>query len=209
MLDSLEGIKQRFTVESTTGVRIPAGPEEARAITYVDKLKEVVNQTNPSFFAMRELRQDWDHFVAQSKHYLVDPDVGTAAYAKRIGADSIRNELAKSEPSLSVLNQKYSFWKRVESALEAAPPQREFGRKIAAGAVVGGRIAMGGGIPESLISGQVTKGLMTMFDSTAWRSVSAVNKQRLADAIYSGNAARSLAAIERIRTAAKREEEVK
>jgi hypothetical protein len=137
---------------------------------------------------LRKLRQIWD------KHYDVSKGIDDiASYTKeanRVGADAIRNLLAKKNPDLAKLNKEFSFWRGVaDLATETAKKQTLKGSVL--GSVAGGSVGykQGGGfgaLTGMTVGAIAGKSVINLMRSPAWNSVSAVAKNNLADALMSG-----------------------
>jgi hypothetical protein len=98
--------------------------------------------------------------------------------------------LASEFPNISVINKEYTLWKNVERI--AADTQ---GRRIGQATPLGVKIAKGAGTAAGMVNGGIGGAIigreaMGMFESAvsspAWRTVSAVTKDRLAKSIMRG-----------------------
>lgn len=150
--------------------------------------------------SMRKARQIFDESVARSGGYegrsLAE---GSMLDARKEAATAIRQQLAKDNPELVQLNSEISFWLDVQKiAAETAkrkvgqqgglivPMAKNAGRTIGAGTgfAIGGPA---GGAAGLFIGGKLAENLAKVTRSTKWRTVSAVTKNRVADAIANGN----------------------
>ena len=116
----------------------------------------------------------------------------SALAAKSEAANAIRNVLGKEFPDVARINAEFSLWKTTADVIEATQLRRTgqsvpMGQQIAQAAGAGGGLAAGG-LGGAVVGGMAFKGLRALLQSPKWKTVSAVKKQQLADAIVSGNA---------------------
>lgn len=187
-------IDDTHSVADSAGNMIPKGPEAERAIGNISKLQQTlvdVSEADPATGKLvvpvdkiRALRQYFDDIAARAGRYsgkdLADQ---SAAEAHGIAADSIRSELAKDHPEIAALNKEYSFWKNVHQ-ITSDTISRQQGQSRPLGV----QLARAGGFVKAGPLGAEAMGALTeSVRSTAWRTASAVIKDRLADAIASGS----------------------
>jgi len=147
---------------------------------------------------LRELRQYWDEVADKSGAFTKRPNEladWARGRAARYGGDAVRAELAQATPNLTALNQEFSFWRRVGDVAEETVARRTgqqkpltrqlmraagVGAGTAAGSAAGG--VVGGGL-GAVLGGVGMEALQTMVSSPAWRTIAAVNKDRLANAL--------------------------
>jgi len=193
---------EAFTVKVASGGTKPMTDMGANALSTVDRMKTLLvemAEVNPKtgklevpVDALRKLRQSWDAVAAQAKRYqgkdLADHAVGEI---HGMGADSIRNKLAADFPNIAELNKEYKFWRDAAQVIEETVTRRvgqakSMSRQIAS---VGGAVAgatMGG--PHAAMAGKVAMDHLTeATSSAAWKTTSAVLKNKLANAIAKGN----------------------
>ena len=202
MLDSLDqSAKDAFTVSSPQGP-IPTSSYSANALDSVDGLKQVLTkaaEVNPQTGALevpvdrlRSLRQAWDDIASQAKVY---QGAQLADYAQgklhAMAADSIREQLAEQFPSIDALNQEYSFWRNTQQVVNATLLRRmgqakPLGQKLAAAAGTAGGYAFGG-VGSAVLGREAMAALEKVTTSPAWGTVSAVAKDRLANAMAAGD----------------------
>lgn len=187
IIDVLENTKKTFFVPGTD---IAAEPQ---LIQHVDDIKAVVEQLGEdvSFQSLRGLRQIWDKTIQASHGFMKTLPEGTMLDIKKTANDAIRDELAKTHPNLDRLNKEYSFWTNVEKVLtetvkrttaQATPLSQQLMQQAG---VTGGLVQ--GGIDTAILTGTLLKNLLKITQSTGWRTVSAIQKDRLADYIRAGN----------------------
>jgi hypothetical protein len=200
----LDTMGEEFTILNTsTGELVPMGPQAKTALKNIDRLKQSLTdiaQPNPQTGALevpvdrvRKLRQYFDNIAAKAGRYegktLADQ---SAAEAHGLAADAIREELAQQFPDIAKINKEFSFWKDAqkvvdETVLRRTGQAKPLGRKLMGAAGTGAGFVTGG-IPGAIVGRKVMDTLEQLTTSTAWGTVSAVNKDRLADALAKGSA---------------------
>ncbi len=111
--------------------------------------------------------------------------------ANKSGANALRNELANEFPDIAKLNKEFNFWKNVEKVVSETVKRTKaqgtpLGETIAeAGGAVGG-FAAGGGLGQAILTATGYKLFKKAITSPAWRMVSAIQRAKIADAIYNG-----------------------
>jgi hypothetical protein len=133
---------------------------------------------------MRHLRQYFDSISAKAGRFegqnMADQSVAAAHSA---AADSIREELAKVYPDIAAINKEYSFWKDLSKVT-----QDTILRKTGHGDGISKTIMGAAGFAKAGVPGKVAmETLDRAAKSTIWRTVSAVQKNKLADALAKGN----------------------
>jgi hypothetical protein len=219
------GMKQSATDALTVplpggkGVQAVTGYAK-NALGQMDNLKQIlanVAEADPAtgklvvpVEKLRTLRQAWDEVAAQAKVYS-GADLADHASAKihAMGANAIREKLAQDFPDIAALNKEFNFWKNVKQVVSDTVLRREgqaspLTKQIAGiGGAIGGA-AVGG--PKGAFLGQ--KGmaaLQGLMQSAAWRTTSAVLKDRLAKEIMQNSQAGALFTIGQMVKAAGRE----
>jgi hypothetical protein len=113
---------------------------------------------------------------------------GTEANAQKELADIIRAEFAKENPDIAKLNKEYSFWATlnevINKTIQRTKPQS--GTSDAITAITAGAGLATGGLDTAIKAGLFTKYFQKLIASTYWKSVSAVQRNRIADLISSG-----------------------
>lgn len=191
-----------LTIQSASGAKIPATEMAKNALGHMNFLKQTLKdaaEANPSTGALevpaeklRALRQAWDEVAANAKVFqgqqLADHAVGKV---HAMASDAIREKLAADFPDIAALNKEYSFWRNTEKVIRDTVLRREGQAKpmsqqiaAAAGVAMGGAA---GGIHGAIAGKAALEGLQKVMASPAWRTVSSVYKDRLADAIATGN----------------------
>jgi hypothetical protein len=184
-----------------TGELVPMGPEavagQGHVAGIVDALKKaaiVDPATGEAFLTAgtaRRVRQFYDQIVKDAGGFegrnLADR---SKAGAHEMAADAIREELAKDFPDIAALNKEFSFWKDADRVIQDTLTRRQgqakpLGRKIAAAAGTAGGFASGG-ISGAIVGKAAMEALDSVTSSAGWKSVSAVTKNRIADALAKG-----------------------
>jgi muramidase (phage lysozyme) len=138
---------------------------------------------------IREARQILDQAVKEANGFFGKTLAeGSEVAAKKKAADAIRREFEKNFPDIDKLNKEFSFWQNVDDVVGETLKRREgqaipLSQSIAQGAGAAGAIATGGGLGKIWLVGQGLKLVKKATTSTMWRTLSAVNKMRLADVL--------------------------
>lgn len=198
--DALNAAKRDFTIKGTNIIA------ESKAIQAIDDVKNVVENLGKraSSESLISLRRIWDSTVAAAKSgkgFLVDDLGNFSLEAKKEATNAIRAELAKKFPNLANVNKEFTFWKSVTDVLDATV-QRKTGQAAplsetamrAAGAAAG---LATGGISKAVEGGVLMGALQKLVNSTAWNSISAVQKFNLAKLLAEGRGTEVLASIAR------------
>ena len=198
-----KGAQDAFTVENPqTGARVPMSGEASRGLQHIaeiNKALEQIAETDPATGEMylsagnaRRVRQFYDKVTKDAGGYegknLSDKSV---AGAHEMAADAIREELAKEFPDIAKLNKEFSFWKDVSRVVDDTLIRKQgqakgLGKKIAGAAGAAGGFGTGG-LTGAIIGKVALEQLESMVSSPAWRTISAVAKDRIADALSKGN----------------------
>jgi hypothetical protein len=190
----------RNTIPST-GEMVLKGQEAAMGERHVNRIlktladhAEIDPATGERFITAqnaRSLRQYYDEVLSNSNGFTKDVPNASKAAAHKMAGTAMREELAKTFPDIAKLNKEYSFWKDVQEITgETLFRKQGHGKGIgntvkeAAGAVIGGQLAGPAGIP---LGAAAFGALNRITSSTAWRTVSAVQKEKLANALAKGN----------------------
>lgn len=195
----LENLKGKYTVQG-----MPANPNAVNAISGVqDVVKQYGNDIAPD--SLRKLKQIFDDPVAARGGY-AGADLTTAytLKAQKAAANSIRSIMSQASPDVAALNKEVSFWLDVQRVTKQSGLRRT-GQEggllktlwpAAAGAVgfeVGGVHGL-----EAALGTAATAKLYQALRSPTWRTFSAVQKSRLADALASGDAGQVMALTARL-----------
>ena len=212
-----KGAADAFTVVNPqTGEMIPMSPEAGRGIQNVgsiakslEQIAEVDPVTGEQFLSAanaRRVRQFYDKVTKDAGGFegknLSDKSV---AGAHEMAADAIREELSREYPDIAKLNREYSFWKDVSRVVDDTLVRKQgqargLGSKIAGAAGAAGGFSSGG-LTGAIVGKFALETLDSITRSPAWRTISAVTKDRIADALANGHRAKAEAYIRAARTA--------
>lgn len=191
---------KQFLLQAPTGKMIQATAETSGMDT-VENLKNILksgitkdaqgNDVIDSRF-LRSLRQSWDELVAKGKGFTTNDLVNNsklAAYRSASGA--IREEFSKEYPDIAALNKHYSFWKNAEQVIDATVNRTQsqakpMSQQIVRGAAAGAGLITGGP-GKAILDAKAADALMQATQSPAWRTVSAVKKDQLANFLLKGD----------------------
>lgn len=171
----------------------------ADAVQRATDLQDMIKKLGPnvSYQSLNKARQILDKGVAQAGGYAGKTlSEGSLVDAQKEAANAIRAELSRQSPDISKINAEFHFWHGLQDVMQATAERRtgQAGGLLrnmlpflggAAGVAHGGLTPMGG------LEGAGAIALAAAFDhgvkSGLFRTMSAVTKARLADAIASGN----------------------
>jgi hypothetical protein len=200
-----ESATKAFTIDATPrgegpAGTVPKGPLGKAGLSHIDSLKQTISnlaEPNPETGAMeipvervRQLRQFFDKVAERAGAYdgnnLAD---WSQAEAHQMAADAMRQHL-NNFPGIDALNKEYSFWKNVNQVVSDTLLRREgqakpLGRKIAGATMQAAGFGMGG-VHGAIVGRMAGETLETLATSPAWQTVSAVLKDRLANALAAG-----------------------
>ena len=203
---------KNFTVKNTAGAASPirgayeGGRAELDAIIATIEDASTVNPVTGNrempVESLRQLRQTWDKVAKKSGYHTKEPG-DLPSFVKGVvngeTADIARSELAKAYPDLAALNKEITHNIRFADVVRETQKRRvgqqgglgkaiQKGAGAAAGSVIGGAAGGPVGAGVGAVVGPIAaKGLETLVTSNAWRTLSAVQRARIADAIAAGN----------------------
>lgn len=202
------------TDASGAGVAIEGTQRVAKKLAKLDQFVAGLGDDIPVDKAAK-IKQTWDHIVSQAGLYGQKAGASATdsadAWAIREGAGAFR-ELLNANPTIQTLNKEFAFWKGLQDVLTATKlrTQAQGGGLISAG--MGGVGAVAGALSgdtasdraqNAVIGGLAGRQLIKVIQSPAWRTtVTGPMKQKLAEALASGNAERISSAVGRIVAAA-------
>src|SRR5262252_1087747 len=202
VLAPLSSAAEDLNIITSSGKAIPKSPYAKQAIDNIADMKQTltdVAEVNPATSELevpvdrlRTLRQYFDKVAARAGRYqgtsLAEQNM---AEAHGLAADAIRGELAKAYPDIAAMNKEYTFWKNALDVANSTLLRREgqarpLGRKIAGAIGAGVGFAKAGpvGLPLGKVAMDTFERVTT---SPYWNAANAVMKDRLADALASGN----------------------
>lgn len=157
-----------------------------------EKLENLIKEfgEDVSFGTIRKTRQILDIAVTKGgKAFGRTVSEGSLVDAQREAANAIREELAKQYPNLNKVNAEYSFWKNahkiIRDTIERTKSQQTpLGETIAEAA--GGAAGLVSGVGQAVTTAVAFKWIKKLLTSTGYRTLSAIAKNELADAIAAG-----------------------
>jgi hypothetical protein len=203
VIQDLETLKQSY---------MPGGNvAQPQAVNAIEGVQGIIKQYGPDVSPdnLRRLRQIFEDPVAQRGGYAgADLSTNYTLSAQKQAADSIRGILNKN-PDIGSLNKELSFWLDVQRVTSESGLRRTgqeggllktlwpLGAAIAgggAGFAAHGTEAGLGAAATTMLATQVAKAAR----SPAWRTVSAVTKDRLANALARGDVAATSALLSKV-----------
>lgn len=202
--------EETHMLDDAAGNMLPMGAEARRGVSNIKDLQDTIAQyvepvkiwdvengvektmnVIPSA-KLRRLRQYFDSVSEKAGRFdgknMADQ---SSAAAHSMAADGIREELAKAYPDIAKINKEYSFWKDLSKVVDDTIVRKTgHGPGLGATVMKTGAAAAGmasGGVHGAIISGESMGTLQRIAASTAWRTVSAVQKDKLANALARGN----------------------
>lgn len=202
--------EETHMLDDAAGNMLPMGAEARRGVSNIKDLQDTIAQyvepvkiwdvengvektmnVIPSA-KLRRLRQYFDSVSEKAGRFdgknMADQ---SSAAAHSMAADGIREELAKAYPDIAKINKEFSFWKDLSKVVDDTIVRKTgHGPGLGATVMKTGAAAAGmasGGVHGAIISGESMGTLQRIAASTAWRTVSAVQKDKLANAIARGN----------------------
>ena len=197
VVQDLEGLKSQYMVKDAAGNLHPGNPQ---AISAIEGVQDIVKQYGPNISptSLRQLKQIFDEPVAHAGGY-ANADLAThyTLNAQEAAANSIRKILHSASPDIAGLDKEISFWldvQRVTSqTLERKTGQAGGLVKVLSPLAATGAGAVGlhyGGASAGIEAGAaaaLTVMATQIIRSPAWRTLSAVFKDRLAGALSRGS----------------------
>lgn len=199
LVHDLEKAKASAIDTNAAGKKVVIEPNQVKAI---DALQDTLKQYGDtiSVQSLNKVRLKWDEVVQASKGF-TNPDVGWQAWAAREGRSVLRDELSAIHPDVDKVMAEYSFWQNIEDVAHATNKRRvgQNGSLLptiaaqggaAVGAVVADAFGGSGMATKAVGAGAAAKlaaSLKRLVDSPGWKMFTAVQRQRIADAVASGN----------------------
>lgn len=206
IVQDLENLKGKYIVNGQV-----AQPQAVKAI---EGIQDIVRQQGADISpdSLRKLKSIFDDPVAQRGGYAgADLTSAYALKAQKAAANSIRELMGKANPDVAELNKEISFWLNVqkvtrESGLRQTGQQggllKVLGPLAAGGAASVSGLQFGAtrGIEAGVVTALTTAAAQAV-RSPAWRTASAVLKDRFAMALARGSVGETAALLARIATA--------
>lgn len=198
VIDRLENLRQQYQVNGTS-----LRPEVDSAInTLQDQLRSISKpgevpsgaegpgEATISNQDVVRARRILDDAVSEAKGYQgAQLSEASLANIRKVTANSFREELASSNPSLAAVNAKFHFWSTLSDVLDQTI-QRKTGQvnalpKVETVIAGAGGLAKGG-LGAGIGYAAAARALGAAIRSTGWRTVSAATKGAITDALASG-----------------------
>lgn len=199
IVDELEQAKEPYMGRAQDGSPVVNDKQRVKAISNLqDTLMEYGDSI--SVESMVKLRRNWDQVVEAGKGFTTEKPK-LKAWAAREGRAALRKELSEAVPDLDKVNAEYSFWQTLEDVTHASN-ERKTGQKgnlvssVAGGAgAVAAEVAMpGSGIVkgglQAAIGAKLFSSVRRLLDSPGYQLWTAVQKERLADALMAKDTAK-------------------
>lgn len=203
-------------VLNAQGMPIPIAGAEA-AVKQLRKLDQFVGELGADipFDKAAAVKTAWDRIVSKAGLYgpkaTASATDNANAWAIREAAGSFRELLAQGSPSLDALNQEFKFWKGLKTVLTETERRTQAqsgglvsgltGSMGAASGFASGN-SLGDRAQKAVIGGLVGKNLVRVLQSPAFRTaVAGPLKDKLADALATGEAGKVLSALGKITAA--------
>lgn len=190
LIEHFDQQKQNFIAPDSGAVL------DQNALDKIDAMKQIVQQFGPDVTVkdIVTLRRIWDDQIAASRegHVLQPVDESTHMALQGDAADAIRAELAKQYPDLDKLNKEFSFWKNVNTVMSATNLRKGGHAWLSMQDLLFGLGGAGGGFLGEGHAGAGAGGagaavlLSKAIKSTAWNTLSAGAKYRVADLLAAG-----------------------
>jgi len=190
ILDNLFNLRGKYKVGGVdiNEQGIKAVDEAINSLTRLSKNGEIETSN------LRKLRQIWDEHYNISKGF--DDIASYKKKVQRLGADSIRDVLAKNNPILAEINRNFTFWRNVESLAEYTSKKgggklTKFGTTALGsglGAYTGGKEGgIEGILTGAVVGGSLANSLNRLISSPSFRSLTAKQLNNLSEFIMYGN----------------------
>lgn len=197
LVERMEQAKAEHLDTNDAGGRVVINKPAVEAVQALqDVLMEYGDQI--SMRSLNKVRQNWDATVQRGKGFTTDDVTQLKAWAAREGRSVLREELGRASPDIDRVMAEFSFWQNVEDIAHATNERRvgQSGNLTptiagAGGAVLAEALAPGSGIATKLgaaaIGGKLAADLRRLLNSPGYKMFTAVQKNRLADALATGD----------------------
>jgi hypothetical protein len=198
IMRKLSKMKERYYVKNKAGESFAANPGAVARIEAVEELVAKFGDAAPPD-QLWLLRQNVDDIITASGGFTNDIKHGTAKQLQRFTRNAIQKELNKIDPDLAKLNATFSLWKGLQEVAEASVSRK----RGQVGIVESGlRAGLGGGLgaligEDDRVWGPVGGMLGLATKHPLWRTFSAVNKAKIANALVTGDASAAAATLSR------------
>lgn len=166
---------------------------DQEAVASIDKVVNTITQygneiPDAQLIKIRRLLDKSIHTA--NKNFTKSEGLSLATEAKQGMANTIRGILNTNHPKLGAANKEFNLWsdvnKIVNASLERKSSQSGGITRFIAPMIAGGAGFAGGGSASAIAGYFATQQAIKLFQSTGYKSLSAVNKSRLANYLASG-----------------------
>jgi len=185
LVDSVSTLRNEFIVN---GKILDEG-----AVRAIDNVVGAITQYGKSIpdAQLIKIKRVLDKSVAiANKNFTKDEGLTLATQAKEGIANTIRNTLNTSHPNLGVANKEFNLWSDIEKIVEATLARRSTQSngitRFIAPLIGGGAGFASGGTIKAVVGYFATDAAIRLFQSPAYKTISAVNKNKLAEYLASG-----------------------
>lgn len=188
IVNNLENAKQGFQLRDQAGNVIAA---DDRATTAIHGVQDILSKYGPDIQVkdLRNVRSWIQKSINETKEGFVLTGDVARINAQKQAYSTIAETLASASPDLAQLNKEFGFWRDLQTVLNASNLRKtgqtgivEKAARAGIGGMVGGVVGGPGGELAGMAMGQLVQ-------SPAWRTVSAVNKNRFAEFLSRGDLA--------------------
>jgi hypothetical protein len=191
ILDALHNYAQKFVVDGTV--------IDKEAYDATNKVSETINELGDgvSLRSLVKTRRIMDNIVERLKKggHVIDDPGSAKKEAHELAADAIRAQLGREVPELSAVNKEFSFWKRMETVMEATAKRKMqtthgSGLIESAAGVAGTALAhlSGESDLQAVLGGAGVAALTKLIRSTGFKTLSAIHLDKLAQVLAAGKA---------------------
>ena len=194
ILKAIDAAKRKLFVKGEGAYMVPE-VNKALFKKYQDLQIEIMSMAkngNAPIEGVRALRQALDKSIAKTTStFGITGEESIITEARKGVSNILRNELAKQFPDVAVINKEFTFWSRVQQVLGDT-----IERKVGQGTPLGEKIMTAAGGAAGIGSGGVSTGISTaigikylyqLTKSTAWQTLAASMKTKLANALVEGD----------------------
>lgn len=194
IIKSITDAENKLTIEGKSGTVVPEGNKDTfnKLGQLKQELIDIAGDDSTPTRLLREYRQDLDAIIKKAgKGFGLSLNDSSVLSARKTVANSIREQLAKSNPEIAKINNEFTFWKRVQDVV-GTTIERKTGQVGGLGAKIAGAAGAAAGFASHGLVGAVEGGIIMkniekLATSTAWNTTSAAAKSKLADALASGD----------------------
>lgn len=199
LLDIFEQKKAQYVVPGKRG-KVIVEPEKVKQIEELQDIVDEFDDIIPNS-TLNQLRKAWAKTVYKGKQVRPSLIEGSALDLKDDAVGLMTDEIAKVNPDLAALNKQYHFLKGAEKVLKETQ-ERKVGQtgvvKKGLAVLAGAALAPGESLLGKLLGAGGMRLLTNAVDSTAWNTVSAAAKSKLANALVKEEKSKAMEILKRI-----------